>query len=359
MSKAFIKRISVLLAVLVMLGLGGCATDNGEVVEDPVKENGEEEVVVVEETIIVTDGLGRQVELPNKVERIVTNYGIAGHMVFALGLEDKLVGADMPSKNNEFFNAIKPDYSSLPTPGSPGETNVEEVISLKPDIIIVPGRNIEMVELLEEHGLPVFGVVAEDLEQLETTIENLGKAFGAEERAEKFIKHYNETIEMIEEKTKNIEEEDRPGVYVAGSMGLFSTCSKDMYQNGLIELAGGRNVAEELEGGRWVDISAEQLISWNPDVIVVVQYTSAITPEEIMKDERLKETNAVKNGQVFWFPSNINPWDYPSPQAVLGIQWLSQKLHPDKFEFDMEEEADEFFKMLYGVTFSEIGGELD
>ncbi len=314
--------------------------------------------------IIVTDGLGRQVEIPDKVEKIVVNYGIAGHMVFALGQQDKLVGIDSPSKNNAFFNAIKPGFSSLPASGSPGGVNLEEVITLDPDLIMVPGRNRELVENLEQHGLTVFAVEAEDLGQLKDSMENLGKALGSEDKAAQFVEYYDETIKTVQERTKNLQPEERPGVYVVGPTGLLSTCSGEMYQHFLIDLVGGRNVSvdqkgEMIPGHGWFEVSMEELLKWNPDLIVVTQYTSGITPEQILADERLRGINAIKNKQVFWFPSELNAWDYPSPQAVLGIEWLAKKIHSDRFQdVDLEKKADDFFMMLYGKTFTELGGSL-
>jgi len=135
------------------------------------------------QTIIVTDSLGRQIEIPDKIERIVVTYPTGGHIVCALGKQDKLVGIDTPSINNAFFNAIKPGFSSLPSPGSPGGVNVEELIALKPDLVILAGRNKELVENLEQRGLRVFGIVAENLEQLKDSVENLGKALRKEDKA--------------------------------------------------------------------------------------------------------------------------------------------------------------------------------
>ncbi|MDI9476193.1 MAG: ABC transporter substrate-binding protein [Bacillota bacterium] len=311
--------------------------------------------------IIVTDDSGRQVEIPDKVERIVVNYGIAGHMVFALGQQDKLVGIDSPSKDNAFFNAIKPGFSSLPTPGNPSEVNIEEVITLNPDLIIVPGRNKELIENLEQRGLTVFGVTAEDLEQLKITMKNLGKALGNEEKAAQFIKYYDDAIKTVQEKTKDLQPNEKPGVYLVGRDGLLSTCSEDMYQHFLIDLVGGKNVAaeESIPGQGWFKISPEQLIKWNPDLIVVARYASGITPQQILTDERLRGINAVKNKQVFWFPSELGSWDCPSPQAVPGIKWLAKKLHPNKFQdMNLEKDVDDFFMMLYGKTFTDLGGSL-
>lgn len=349
----FKKTISVFLSVLLILTfISGCAKNQTNTTDAQPKEK------------IVTDGLGRQVKIPAEVKRIVTNYGIATHMVFALGAQDRLVGIDTPSKNNAFFNALKPEVAAIPSVGSPKDFNIEEAIALKPDLVLVPGRNRELVENLENRGMTVFGVIAEDLEQLKSTMENLGKALGEEEKAAQFIKYYDDTLKMVEQRTRGLKDEDKPDVYLVGPMGLLSTCSKDMYQNFLINLAGGKNVAaNEKSGGApaqgWFEVSPEQIIKWDPEKILVVQYTSGITPEQILSDPRFQEIKAVKNKQVFWFPSKLNPWDYPSPQAVLGIKWLAQKLHPDKFnDVNIQKEADEFFKSLYGKTFTEMGGTL-
>ncbi len=315
------------------------------------------------QTIIVTDSLGRQIEIPDKIERIVVTYPIAGYMVFMLGEQDKLVGIDTRSINSVLLNALKPGFSSLPSPGGPGGANVEELIALKPDLILLSGTNEKYIENLEKRGLKVFSVVAENLEQLKDSMKNLGKALGKEDKATQYIEYYDKTIGMLQERTKNLQPDQRPGVYLVGRDGLLSTCSENMYQHFIIDLAGGKNVAADRNGTTpgqgWLKISPEQLINWNPDLIVVAQYASGITPEQILADERLQGINAVKNEQVFWFPSKLNSWDDPSPQAVLGIRWLAKKIHPDKFQdMDIEKEVNNFFMMFYGKTFTELGGSL-
>lgn len=316
-----------------------------------------------EQKIIVTDSLGRQIEIPDKIERIVMIYPIGGYMVFMLGEQDKLVGIDTRSMNSALLNALKPGFSSLPSPGGPGGTNVEELIALKPDLVISSGTNEKYIETLEKRGLRVFSVVAENLEQLKDSMKNLGKALGKEDKAAQFIEYYDKTIEMLQKRTKNLQPEERPGVYLVGRDGLLSTCSENMYQHFIIDLAGGKNVAADRDGATpgqgWLKISPEQLIKWNPDLIVVAQYASGITPEQILTDERLQGINAVKNKQVFWFPSKLNSWDNPTPQAALGIKWLAKKIHPDKFQnINIEKETDDFFMMFYGKTFTDLGGSL-
>ena len=119
-----------------------------------------------------------------------------------------------------------------------------------------------------------------------------------------------------------------------------------------------QDAAAEIKGGK-IDISPEQLIEWNPDIIVAAQYTTEVNLEDILTDKRWQGIDAVINDNVFWFPSNLTPWDYPSAETILGIKWLAQKLHPEQFkDMDMIEEADEFYKKFYGITFTELGGNL-
>ncbi len=346
------KIVNYLLIVVLVLSLfiTGC-------------QKQEEQVLPEEKSkIVVADGLGREVTIEGHVERVATNYGIATHMLFALGAQDKLVGMDSPSQTNEFFNALMPETAKMAAAGSPKEVNVEQILALNPDLVLVPGRNTELVENLEQNGLTVFGVVAEDLEQLESSMTNLGLALGCEDSAEQFSAYYQDTVKLVQERTAGLAEEDRPVVYLAGPMGFLSTCSADMYQNHLIDLCGGKNAGALIEGDigstGWVEISPEQVVEWNPDIILVVQYGTS-TPEEILADSRWQNINAVKNGQVSWFPSKFNPWDYPSPQAVLGITWLATTLNPDQFkDINIQDEVDRFYQQFYGQSFTELGGTL-
>lgn len=339
------KLWSVTAVLLLIITLAGCGAKTGK----PSSAG-----------VTVTDGVGRQIEVSNKVDKIATNYGIATHFLFVLGVQDKLVGIDSPCKQNPpaFYLKLYPKFKSLPAVGSPREVNVEEVIKLAPDLVLVAGRNVKAVEQLSERGITVFGVVAETPEQLIATMENLGRALGKEERAKRFNEYYQNTLSMISKKTNGLPESSRPKVYLVGPSGALSTAAGDMYQNSLIEMAGGKNVAAGLRGG-WANISPEQLIKWNPDVILVVRYGNT-SPETILHDSRWQNIKAVQEGKVIWFPSLLDiSWDYPSPQACLGLVWLAKTLHPELFQnLDPLTEANKFYKEFYGHTFTELGGSL-
>ncbi len=310
--------------------------------------------------ITVIDGQGRKVSVPREINRIVTNYGIAAHMVCILGEWNKLKGVDSNSKSVRFFNTISPEIARLPTTGSVSAINLEQTLLLKPDLVLISGKNKVMVDQLASYGLTVFGIVAEDLSQITHTVQNLGVALNRQKKASQFIAYYNATLDLVKERLKDLSTDERPIVFLTGPMGVLSTCSRSMYQQGLIDVCGGRNAGGMLSGAGsphgWVTISAEQVLQWNPDVILVVHYGPA-KPEEILTDRRWQKIKAVENRKVSYFPSFLTPWDYPSPQAVLGIRWLAVTLHPEKFrDVDLLKDTDTFYKTFYGKTFSELGG---
>ncbi len=348
--KLFNKKILPLILCIFMFIpylLTGC-TNSSQVSSNNKKQT---------ETIVIKDGLGRKIEINKKIDRVLTNYVIATHMVFALGASDKLVGVDKKSLENPFFNKINSKTSKSSNFNNKNSFNMEEALSLHPDLVLISGKNKKLIDDIEKHGLKVFVINAENLDELKDTMKSLGKAFQKEKEADAFIKYYDDTISLVKKRTENLKDTEKPKVYLSGP-DLFSTCGKDMYQNYIISLAGGKNVSEDLKGG-WSKISLEQIIRWNPDVILLTQY-SGVKPEDVLKNTSLQGVAAVKNKKVYLFPSKICAWDIPSPQAILGIEWLSLKLNPDKFkDIDIRKESDKVFKLFYNKTFSEFKEPLD
>ena len=111
---------------------------------------------------------------------------------------------------------------------------------------------------------------------------------------------------------------------------------------------------DELEGDSWVDISYEQLIAMNPDVIIIPTNNMAngqpdFTAADVIADEQLKDITAVKNGAVYNMPTGFEAWDSPVPSGVLGMLWITAKLHPEVYTMDeFAADATDFYKTFYG-----------
>lgn len=302
--------------------------------------------------ITLTDQIGREVVLEEPADQIVSSYYISTAILVALGLEDNLVGIEKKADTRNLYKEAAPQLLDLPAIGSGKGINVEETAALEPDLVILPKKLQDSVASFEELGIPVLVVDPETLENYEDCVALLGQATGTEERSDSLISYYEEKMDEVENLTKDLTEEEKPAVYLAAGSDYLSTCTSKMYQNDLITMAGGRNVSSELTDGYWQNISAEQLLTWNPMYIFAVNYAEYAL-DDILKDEALSTVTAVQEGNVKTFPSNLEPWDYPTPSSVLGILWLTHELHPDLYtEEDYVKEAEGFYKEFFDIEVS-------
>lgn len=341
------KIAKFLILVLIVCTFGACSKNSTATQSTNNADNNKK--------ITVTDGMKRKIELSKPAEKILTNYPIAVQILCALDKQDNILGAD--------GNVIKNPLTFSPKAGSSktaasNDINVEQVIAAKPDLVIIYKKNKEIVPKLEKSNIKVFVVSAENLDELKLTVKDLGILTGKEKKSEEFMDYYTKKLNFIDTKLKAVDQKNRPKVYMAAG-GLYLAPGKNMFQNSLIELAGGTNVTGSLSSNKWSQVSAEQLISWNPDVIIITQY-SGVKPQDVLNNSALKDISAVKNKKVYLMPSKISSWDMPCPQTILGIMWLSTKTNPELFkDINMTKEVDNFYQQFYGTTYTKLGGTLD
>ncbi len=300
-----------------------------------------------EQAITVEDQLGRKVEIKGEVNKIISSYPITTSLLVALDLKDKVAGVEMKPKDRELYRRVAPEFLDKPQVGSAKSISVEECAKINPDLVIIPTRIKEMIPKFEELNIPVIAVEPESLDSFLDCVNLLGKSTNTENRANEIVKYYEDNLEKVKKLNEN--NANKPKVYLSGSTNILRTCTSKMYQNYMIEASGGNNVTSSLEDGYWVDISAEQLLAYNPDIIYIVQYAK-YSVEDVLNDERLKDLNAVKNKKVFVIPSVIEPWDYPTPSSILGILWMINDINPDKYSTEeFEKTAKDFYKKFFNL----------
>lgn len=348
------KQVSLLLAgVLFVSAFAGCGsketnqgaeqTPSAAATEAPAQGGSTE--------ITVTDQAGRTVTLEKPAEKIVSTYYISTAILVALGCEDSLVGIEMKADTRELYKLAAPQLLELPAVGSGKGINVEETAALEPDLVVIPLKLQESAASFEALDIPVFVVNPETQEDFESCVGLLAQLSGREERGQELLDYYSGSMERMKALTSGLE--DRPLVYLPSGSSYLATCTSKMYQNDLIEMAGGVNVSSELQEGYWQDISAEQLLEWNPEYMLPVSYAE-YTVEDIRQDSALSQVKAVKEDKIYTFPSEIEPWDYPTPSSVLGVLWLTQKLHPELYsEEEYLEEAKSFYQTFFGISVTE------
>lgn len=299
-----------------------------------------------DDNITVTDQLGRKVTISGKINRIVSGYYITTSMLIALGLQDKIVGVEAKAKSRPIYSLSAPQILKLPNVGTAKQFDHEGCLALKPDLVILPLKLKESVEELDRLGIKVLGVNPENMELLKETISLIGKATGTDEKALKLITYYDDKMKDIQDATRN---ENHKKVYLAGNSALLSTATSKMYQNTLIKAAGGENVAAGINDTYWAAISYEQLISFNPDIIIIVPFAE-YSKDDVLNDKKLQGLNAIKNKTVYKMPEKFEAWDSPVPSGILGIMWLESILNENEYSFDtFKSDAVSFYKNFYNI----------
>src|SRR5690554_2972037 len=292
------KRIILLLLVLIMtISLVACTQSPSNTEEPSNEEQSEENNEKIEE-ISVIDHLGREVKLEKPAEKIVSGYYITTSMLIALGLEDNVVGIEAKADTRPIYELAAPHFLELPNVGTMKEFDLEGAAALEPDLVILSVRLKDAVESLEQLGINVLAVNPESMEELREAIEMISTLTNTEDRAQDLVGYYDDKTSEI---SSMVKDKKQKSVYLAGNSSLLSTATSKMYQNSLIETAGGINVAGEIDDTYWAEVSYEQLIAYNPDIIIGAPGAS-YTKDDILNDEKLQGISAVKNNQVYFMP---------------------------------------------------------
>lgn len=296
--------------------------------------------------VTVTDQAGREVTIEKEPESIVSGYYISTSLLLALGLKDKVTGIEAKAGKRPIYKLAAPEFLELPNVGTAKEFDLETCASLSPELVILPMKLKDAAQSLSELDIPVLLVNPESEDQLEQMIELVSTATNTKGNADALLSYIDEKKEMLE---KDLSGVDEKSVYLAGNSSLLSTAGPAMYQSGLIELAGGKNAASEITDTYWAEISYEQLLAWDPSYIILAS-DAEYTPEDVLNDENLKECTAVKNGNVYAIPGDIEALDSPVPGGILASIWLARILHPDQVSADMyTEEKAAFYETFYGI----------
>ena len=361
------KCISAVLAVIMAAAVfTGCTASGGTTAAETPKAAEVSESIAAGSTEAQDDaskaGITDKAGLAGKdstaagepAQRIVSGYYITTSACIALGLKDRMAGIEAKAASRPVYKLAAPEFLGLPSVGTAKEFDLEGCAALEPDLVILPKKLSEQADILEGMNIRTLVVNPESMEALKETIREIAALTGAEEQAEKLLGWYAQKEDKLAGILENASQEKNPedgvpSVYIAGTSSILRAATPQMYQSSLIELAGGVNAASDLKDNGWADISYEQLIAYNPDVIVVIPEAD-YTKEDVMKDSRLTGVNAVKNGLVYEMPSSFEAWDSPVPSGILGCMWLSSLLHEELYPFDeFKGEAAEFYREFYGA----------
>ena len=274
--------------------------------------------------VTITDDLGVTVTIENPPERIVSLSPANSEILFALGLDEKIVGV------TEYCTYPEAALSKEKIGGF-STVNIEKVSVLNPDLIVAAdGNSEETVAHLRELGFTVITINADTIDTTLDDILLLGKATGADDEAEALVSSMKEDLAEIAEKTSA---EEKPTILHCMWTDPLWVSGSATFQDEMITAAGGVNAAAD-EGG-WVALTMEKFLTMNPDIIVVdsgngmgVGADDALR-DFFLKDPRMQSLSAVQNEQVYVVNADII--DRGGPRIVEGVEALAEIAHPDIF----------------------------
>ncbi len=310
---------------------------------------------VGEDVIEIVDQTGTTVRVPLPVERLVSVYGAGTFYVYALGAADRLVmawyiGVKGIANASEAMFRLEPRLEDLLAFGDP---NVEEIVARDAQLVLVDGsRHGAFAGQMAELGVPVIQYLVETPDALKAAVLLTGRALGPEalERANVLLNDYDRLFSAVTSDLESLTPDERVRVLFLGTDPL-KVASGDMYQAHLIAAAGGVSVSQELTG-YWNEVNLEQILLWNPDVILIPPY-GPVQPADVLENPDWAAIGAVRNGRVHRMPRVIAPMDTPVPESLLGVAWMASAFYPDLIRLDLETEVDRFYAFYYGYDLTE------
>jgi len=299
----------------------------------------------------VADMFGFSVKLSSKISRIADGWAAHQDIVCLLGGGDKIVATTMAITQKPWLQKINPDINEAAivfgSANSHANTNVEELIKCKPDVVFVSNSNKD-VDIIRQANIPVVQLSVTDFNSLKNCVRITATVLGgaALEQAEKYIRYLDEKQTKITNITAQIQLQQKPRVLHIAGLNPLLIDGADTIIDDWINIAGGVNVATV--SGNLQAVTREQVIHWNPDVIVIAEEASdRQIIKELEQDEVWRQIAAVKNKRVYVNPKGVFSWDRYGAEEALQIQWAAKVFQPDYFKDDLGPEVKWFFKEFY------------
>ncbi|HCT6335882.1 TPA: ABC transporter substrate-binding protein, partial [Escherichia coli] len=319
-----------------------------------------------------TDQIGREVKVPDKVDRIVVLQHQTLNLLVQMNATDKIVGvmSNWKQQLGSNYARLAPELSNKASLGDLTHVDAEKLVALHPQVVFVTNyAPQEMIDKISSLGIPAVAIslrhddegernklnpVMADEEQayvkgLYEGIMLIGNIINKPEEAKALIKATENGCRMVSNRLQLLPEEQRVRAYMANPE--LTTYGSGKYTGLMMKHAGAVNVAASTIKG-FKQVSIEQVIEWNPQVIFVQNRYPAVV-NEIQSSPQWQVIDAVKNHRVYLMPEYAKAWGYPMPEAMgIGELWMAKKLYPDKFnDVDMHKIVNDWYRTFYRTDY--------
>lgn len=320
----------------------------------------------------ITDQTGRQVTIPDRVDRIVVLQHQTLNLLVQMNATDKIVGvmANWKQQLGDSYARLVPELNQKATLGDLTHVDPEKLVALHPQVVFVTNyAPQEMIDSITALGIPVVAISLRHDEPGEKAKMNpsirdeemaydkglregitlIGEIINKPAEAKALITATDEGRKIVSDRLKDVPAEKRIRAYMANPE--LTTYGSGKYTGLMMLHAGAVNVAAATVKG-FKTVSMEQVIAWDPQVIFVQdRYPSVVN--EINSSPQWQAIDAVKNHRVWLMPDYAKAWGYPMPEAMgIGELWMAKKLYPQKFQdVDMNKLANKWYQRFYRTAY--------
>ena len=335
------RLLALLLALVMTLSLAACGAQSA-----PTEDEN-----TAPETRVFTDSVGREVTVPVQIDQVAVSGPMAQIVLFAL-CPDKLVGISN-AWDESAAQYLDTEYYNLPLLGQlyggKGELNLETLLESGAQVVIdvgeAKGSIVEDLDALQEQTAIPFVHIDAALATMDETYTLLGDLLGMPDEAKALADYCRSTYDRALTIADSVEKANL--LYITGDAGL-NVIAQGAYHAEVIDLL-SNNLAvvdEPSSKGTGNEVDMEQILNWNPDVIL---FAPDSIYDTVAGDAAWQGVTAIQNGAYYEVP--MGPYNWmgfpPSVQRLLGMLWMAKVLYPEAADYDLYTEAAEYFKLFY------------
>ena len=335
------RLLALLLALVMALSLAACGAQSA-----PAEDEN-----TAPETRVFTDSVGREVTVPAQIDKVALSGPMAQIVLFAL-CPDKLVGISN-AWDESAAQYLDTEYYNLPLLGQlyggKGELNLETLLESGAQVVIdvgeAKGSIVEDLDALQEQTNIPFVHIDAALASMDETYTLLGDLLGMPDEAKTLADYCRSTYDRALTIADSVEKANL--LYITGDAGL-NVIAQGAYHAEVIDLL-SNNLAvvdDPSSKGTGNEVDMEQILNWNPDVIL---FAPDSIYDTVAGDAAWQGVTAIQNGAYYEVP--MGPYNWmgfpPSVQRLLGMLWMAKVLYPEAADYDLYTEAAEYFELFY------------
>lgn len=296
---------------------------------------------------------------PKDIKRVAVLTSPQVLAAYVVGVQDKLCGVTNAVKKWDMLNMFDPHLKKVPAVRAQmSEVNIEALLQADPDIVIGSEQDMDKVDksakltTLRIYSAQVNGSINQTKEE----IRFFGLVFNKQEKSEQYVSYLDNILSLIKFSLADIPADKRLKVFMGYNADHLTTYGAGTFMDDWIKAAGCINAAGAVSGlggkeGGQVIISMEQVLSWDPDIIIIDNGN----PDDLLNNPPWSKLKACQNKKVYRLPVGLFIWNRASCEAAVMVpQWLAVTAYPDKLNFmNINNRVREFYSRIFGFQLTD------